>query len=177
MSDVVEKTLTALPSLLSLDSQPGSAKLSSASKLGHLIRGITDLSSKHVSLFVENTGGHETGRKHTGEVAARYLVPCHRCVGKLVVSFSLENHSWGRPVLQTHHRHHLSVSGYIDISQIQSQNKNADWCFELLHTVDVWAATLQKKKTTQQTLKTKTFLLNHSTMCFLPSGGGKTHSG
>lgn len=47
MSDVVEKTLTALPSLLSLDSQPGSAKLSSASKLGHLIRGITDLSSKH----------------------------------------------------------------------------------------------------------------------------------
>lgn len=50
MSDVVEKTLTALPSLLSLDSQPGSAKLSSTSKLGHLIRGITDLTSKHVSL-------------------------------------------------------------------------------------------------------------------------------
>ncbi|XP_028285782.1 AP-4 complex subunit epsilon-1 [Parambassis ranga] len=47
MSDVVEKTLTALPSLLSLDSQPGSAKLSSTSKLGSLIRGITELTSKH----------------------------------------------------------------------------------------------------------------------------------
>ncbi|XP_061577695.1 AP-4 complex subunit epsilon-1 [Cololabis saira] len=47
MSDVVEKTLTALPSLLSLDPQPGSAKLSSTSKLGHLIRGITELTSKH----------------------------------------------------------------------------------------------------------------------------------
>ncbi|XP_034442895.1 AP-4 complex subunit epsilon-1 isoform X1 [Hippoglossus hippoglossus] len=47
MSDVVEKTLTALPSLLSLDSQPGSAKLSSSSKLGNLIRGITELTSKH----------------------------------------------------------------------------------------------------------------------------------
>ncbi|XP_035520863.1 AP-4 complex subunit epsilon-1 isoform X1 [Morone saxatilis] len=47
MSDVVERTLTALPSLLSLDSQPGSAKLSSTSKLGNLIRGITELTSKH----------------------------------------------------------------------------------------------------------------------------------
>uniref|UniRef100_A0A667ZIR9 AP-4 complex subunit epsilon n=1 Tax=Myripristis murdjan TaxID=586833 RepID=A0A667ZIR9_9TELE len=47
MSDVVEKTLTALPSLLSLDSQPGSGKLSSTSKLGNLIRGITELTSKH----------------------------------------------------------------------------------------------------------------------------------
>ncbi|XP_062277203.1 AP-4 complex subunit epsilon-1 [Scomber scombrus] len=47
MSDVVEKTLTALPSLLSLDSQPGAAKLSSTSKLGTLIRGITELTSKH----------------------------------------------------------------------------------------------------------------------------------
>ncbi|XP_017261509.1 AP-4 complex subunit epsilon-1 [Kryptolebias marmoratus] len=47
MSDVVEKTLTALPSLLSLDSQPGSAKLSTNSKLGNLIRGITELTSKH----------------------------------------------------------------------------------------------------------------------------------
>ncbi|KAG7281022.1 hypothetical protein CRUP_016654 [Coryphaenoides rupestris] len=36
MSDVVEKTLTALPALLSLDSQPG--KLSSGSKLGNLIQ-------------------------------------------------------------------------------------------------------------------------------------------
>ncbi|KAF3688720.1 AP-4 complex subunit epsilon-1 [Channa argus] len=47
MSDVVEKTLTALPSLLSLDPQPGSAKLSSTSKLGNLIRAITELTSKH----------------------------------------------------------------------------------------------------------------------------------
>lgn len=49
MSDVVEKTLTALPSLLSLDSQPGAGKLSVTSKLGSLIRGITELTSKHVS--------------------------------------------------------------------------------------------------------------------------------
>ncbi|XP_028305492.1 AP-4 complex subunit epsilon-1 [Gouania willdenowi] len=48
MSDVVEKTLTALPSLLlSVDSQPGSAKLSTSSKLGSLIRNITELTSKH----------------------------------------------------------------------------------------------------------------------------------
>ncbi|XP_037307696.2 AP-4 complex subunit epsilon-1 [Pungitius pungitius] len=47
MSDVVEKTLTALPSLLSLDSHSGSTKLSSSSKLGNLIRGITELTSKH----------------------------------------------------------------------------------------------------------------------------------
>ncbi|XP_037624076.1 AP-4 complex subunit epsilon-1 [Sebastes umbrosus] len=47
MSDVVEKTLTALPSLLSLDSQSAATKLSSTSKLGHLIRGITELTSKH----------------------------------------------------------------------------------------------------------------------------------
>ncbi|XP_068595563.1 AP-4 complex subunit epsilon-1 [Brachionichthys hirsutus] len=47
MSDVVEKTLTALPSLLSLDSQPGAAKLSSTSKLGQLVRSITELTSKH----------------------------------------------------------------------------------------------------------------------------------
>ncbi|XP_019712523.1 AP-4 complex subunit epsilon-1 isoform X2 [Hippocampus comes] len=47
MSDVVEKTLTALPSLLSFDSQPGAAKLSSTSKLASLIRGITELTSKH----------------------------------------------------------------------------------------------------------------------------------
>ncbi|CAM9227739.1 unnamed protein product, partial [Lampetra planeri] len=47
MSDVVEKTLTALPGLLSLDPQPGAAKLSSTSKLGSLIRGITELTSKH----------------------------------------------------------------------------------------------------------------------------------
>lgn len=53
MSDVVEKTLTALPSLLSLDSQSGAAKLSSTSKLGSLIRGITELTSKHVSLSAE----------------------------------------------------------------------------------------------------------------------------
>ncbi|KAJ8417056.1 hypothetical protein AAFF_G00282830 [Aldrovandia affinis] len=47
MSDVVEKTLIALPSLLSLDSQLGAGKLSSTSKLGNLIRSITELTSKH----------------------------------------------------------------------------------------------------------------------------------
>ncbi|XP_076124314.1 AP-4 complex subunit epsilon-1 isoform X1 [Alosa pseudoharengus] len=47
MSDVVEKTLTALPGLLSLDSQTGAGKLSSTSKLGNLIRSITELTSKH----------------------------------------------------------------------------------------------------------------------------------
>ncbi|KAJ8002541.1 hypothetical protein DPEC_G00159980 [Dallia pectoralis] len=47
MSDVVERTLSALPSLLSLDSHAGAGKLSSTSKLGNLIRGITELTSKH----------------------------------------------------------------------------------------------------------------------------------
>ncbi|KAG7473864.1 hypothetical protein MATL_G00100490 [Megalops atlanticus] len=47
MSDVVEKTLTALPSLLSLDTQSGAGKLSATSKLGNLIRSITELTSKH----------------------------------------------------------------------------------------------------------------------------------
>ncbi|XP_036432371.1 AP-4 complex subunit epsilon-1 isoform X2 [Colossoma macropomum] len=47
MSDVVEKTLTALPALLALDSQPGVGKLSSTSRLRHLIRSITELTSKH----------------------------------------------------------------------------------------------------------------------------------
>uniref|UniRef100_W5N705 AP-4 complex subunit epsilon n=1 Tax=Lepisosteus oculatus TaxID=7918 RepID=W5N705_LEPOC len=47
MSDVVEKTLTAIPSLLLLDSQPGAGKLSLTSKLGSLIRNITELTSKH----------------------------------------------------------------------------------------------------------------------------------
>uniref|UniRef100_A0A8C7HE65 AP-4 complex subunit epsilon n=1 Tax=Oncorhynchus kisutch TaxID=8019 RepID=A0A8C7HE65_ONCKI len=47
MSDVVEKTLSALPSLLSLDSQAGAGKLSPSSKLGNLIKGITELTSKH----------------------------------------------------------------------------------------------------------------------------------
>lgn len=47
MSDVVEKTLSALPGLLSLDSQPGASKLSPTSKLGHLVRNITELTSKN----------------------------------------------------------------------------------------------------------------------------------
>uniref|UniRef100_A0A8C9TDH7 AP-4 complex subunit epsilon n=1 Tax=Scleropages formosus TaxID=113540 RepID=A0A8C9TDH7_SCLFO len=49
MSDVVEKTLTALPGLLlSLDSQPGAAKLCATSRLGSLVRSITELTSKNV---------------------------------------------------------------------------------------------------------------------------------
>lgn len=51
MSDVVEKTLSALPGLLSLDSQPGASKLSPTSKLGHLVRNITELTSKNVSVY------------------------------------------------------------------------------------------------------------------------------
>ncbi|KAF5908276.1 AP-4 complex subunit epsilon-1, partial [Clarias magur] len=47
MSDVVEKTLSALPSLLSLDPQPGASKLSATSKLGQLVRSITELTSKN----------------------------------------------------------------------------------------------------------------------------------
>ncbi|KAI5614835.1 AP-4 complex subunit epsilon-1, partial [Silurus asotus] len=47
MSDVVEKTLNALPGLLSLDSHPGASKLSPTSKLGHLVRSITELTSKN----------------------------------------------------------------------------------------------------------------------------------
>ncbi|KAJ8249351.1 hypothetical protein GJAV_G00233850 [Gymnothorax javanicus] len=47
MSDVVEKTLTALPNLLSLDPQPGSGKLYATSKLGSLIRSVTELTSRH----------------------------------------------------------------------------------------------------------------------------------
>ncbi|KPP66345.1 AP-4 complex subunit epsilon-1-like, partial [Scleropages formosus] len=48
MSDVVEKTLTALPGLLlSLDSQPGAAKLCATSRLGSLVRSITELTSKN----------------------------------------------------------------------------------------------------------------------------------
>uniref|UniRef100_UPI00398F81D8 AP-4 complex subunit epsilon-1 isoform X2 n=1 Tax=Pristiophorus japonicus TaxID=55135 RepID=UPI00398F81D8 len=43
MSDVMEKTLSALPSLLSLDP---AAKLSTSSRLGAFIRGVTDLASK-----------------------------------------------------------------------------------------------------------------------------------
>ncbi|XP_067827542.1 AP-4 complex subunit epsilon-1 [Heptranchias perlo] len=47
MSDVMEKTLSALPSLLSLDpSGAAAAKLSAASRLGALIRGVTELASK-----------------------------------------------------------------------------------------------------------------------------------
>ncbi|XP_067874098.1 AP-4 complex subunit epsilon-1 [Heterodontus francisci] len=43
MSDVMEKTLSALPSLLSFDP---SGKLSAASRLGAFIRGVTELASK-----------------------------------------------------------------------------------------------------------------------------------
>ncbi|XP_043933392.1 AP-4 complex subunit epsilon-1 isoform X2 [Protopterus annectens] len=47
MSDVVEKTLIAFPSLLSLDSKGGAGSLSVTSRLGSLIRNITSLTSKH----------------------------------------------------------------------------------------------------------------------------------
>lgn len=52
MSDIVEKTLTALPGLF-LQNQsvggPAGVKASFSSRLGGLVRGITALTSKHVS--------------------------------------------------------------------------------------------------------------------------------
>lgn len=51
MSDIVEKTLTALPGLF-LQNQsvggPAGVKASFSSRLGGLVRGITALTSKHV---------------------------------------------------------------------------------------------------------------------------------
>lgn len=53
MSDIVEKTLTALPGLF-LQNQsvggPTAAKASFSSRLGGLVRGITALTSKHVGV-------------------------------------------------------------------------------------------------------------------------------
>lgn len=48
MSDVVEKTLTALPGLF--DSQTGAAKITN--RLKQLVKSITELTSKHVSYSV-----------------------------------------------------------------------------------------------------------------------------
>ncbi|KAJ8779186.1 hypothetical protein J1605_000062 [Eschrichtius robustus] len=50
MSDIVEKTLTALPGLFLQNqsaSGPAAAKASFSSRLGGLVRGITALTSKH----------------------------------------------------------------------------------------------------------------------------------
>lgn len=58
MSDMVERTLTALPGLF-LQNQLGGPAASRApffSRLGGLIRGVTALSSKHVGGWVGRTG-------------------------------------------------------------------------------------------------------------------------
>lgn len=51
MSDIVEKTLTALPGLFLQNHSaggPAAAKAAFSSRLGGLVRGITSLTSKHV---------------------------------------------------------------------------------------------------------------------------------
>lgn len=59
MSDIVEKTLTALPGLF-LQSPggggPAAAQAAFSSRLGGLIRGITALTSKHVSAAGPGSG-------------------------------------------------------------------------------------------------------------------------
>lgn len=68
MSDIVEKTLTALPGLF-LQNQgaggPVAAKASFSSRLGGLVRGITALTSKHV-------GAGRAGRSGTPGEAPRW---------------------------------------------------------------------------------------------------------
>ncbi|KAJ8343558.1 hypothetical protein SKAU_G00308870 [Synaphobranchus kaupii] len=82
MSDVVEKTLTALPSLLSLDPQPGAGKLSASSKLGNLIRSVTELTSKHeeeklikkeLSALKEQVSSPNTSLRQMREIMVRAI--------------------------------------------------------------------------------------------------------
>ncbi|MBN3291347.1 AP4E1 protein, partial [Polypterus senegalus] len=101
MSDVVEKTLTALPSLLSLDSQSGAGKLSITSKLGSLIKNITELTSKHrqmkeimVRMIYCEMLGYDTsfGYIHAIKLAQQGSL-LEKRVGYLAVSLFLnENH-------------------------------------------------------------------------------------
>lgn len=74
MSDIVEKTLTALPGLF-LQNQaaggPSAAKASCSSRLGGLVRGITALTSKHVGAGGAGRsgtpgGGARAGRPRSG---------------------------------------------------------------------------------------------------------------
>ena len=86
MSDVVEKTLTALPALLALDSQPGAGKLSSTSKLRHLIRSITELTSKHVSIYPNTTSSAQSMRS-----CSLSCVPSSQDVYLLVTQLPVSN--------------------------------------------------------------------------------------
>lgn len=65
MSDIVEKTLTALPGLFLPNQGPGgpaAGKASFSSRLGGLVRSITALTSKHVGAGPAGRSGTPRGR-------------------------------------------------------------------------------------------------------------------
>lgn len=71
MSDIVEKTLTALPGLFLQNqsaSGPAAAKASFSSRLGGLVRGITALTSKHVGVFRAGRSGAPGGGPLAGRL-------------------------------------------------------------------------------------------------------------
>lgn len=74
MSDIVEKTLTALPGLF-LQNQsvggPTAAKASFSSRLGGLVRGITALTSKHVGVRRAGRSGAPEGGPRSGRLWSR----------------------------------------------------------------------------------------------------------
>ena len=74
MSDIVEKTLTALPGLF-LQNQsvggPAAAKASFSSRLGGLVRGITALTSKHVGVRRAGRSGAPEGGPLSGRLWSR----------------------------------------------------------------------------------------------------------
>ena len=84
MSDIVEKTLTALPGLFLQNQSVGgtaAAKASFSSRLGNLVRGITALTSKHVGALGAGRSGATGGGPRAGK-APQYLVAgagCARC--------------------------------------------------------------------------------------------------
>lgn len=94
MSDIVERTLTALPALF-LQTQPGggpaAAKAPFSSRLGGLVRGLTALTSKHVGAGREAGPGGEpgAGRGGPGErrTRGREVGPGPRGRGPLRTSF------------------------------------------------------------------------------------------
>lgn len=72
MSDIVEKTLTALPGLFLQTpgaGGPAAARAPFSSRLGGLIRGITALTSKHVS--AGRAGGRDAPEAPRGEAGVR----------------------------------------------------------------------------------------------------------
>lgn len=78
MSDIVEKTLTALPGLF-LQNQsvggPTAAKASFSSRLGGLVRGITALTSKHVGVRRAGRSGAPEGGPLSGRLWSRCEPP------------------------------------------------------------------------------------------------------